>query len=277
MRVRRGVRATTPWKARWPTPSPPKIPMSSSVVPARPAPGRSRRRPGRAPRGPGRRPDRAHRGADAAGYPPSRWRAPRHGRATFWAGCDWKARRRTRRSKRMAEFAARNPRALPVVGGVAARALVRRAGAALPPAARRAAVRTTARAARTLVRRQGRPRSARCRGSCAAFAAPPRPAERRRRCGRASPSIRRAALPRARRWRAGSRGRCRAAAPLCARRSQAAAWPLAHARHCAPWAAWACAGAAMRAPAQFASRTVSSPGGAERHMHAVGGHPWPAR
>ena len=55
----------------------------------------------------------------------------------------------------MAEYAARNPGALPVVAGIAARSLVRRAGAALPPAARRAAVRTTVRAARTLVRRLG--------------------------------------------------------------------------------------------------------------------------
>ncbi len=55
----------------------------------------------------------------------------------------------------MAELAARNPRVLPVVGGLAARALVRRAGPALPPAARRAAVRTATQAARTLVRRQG--------------------------------------------------------------------------------------------------------------------------
>jgi len=55
----------------------------------------------------------------------------------------------------LAEFAARNPAALPVVAGVAARSLVRRAGAALPPAARRAAVRTTVRAARSLVRRLG--------------------------------------------------------------------------------------------------------------------------
>ena len=55
----------------------------------------------------------------------------------------------------LAEYAARNPAALPVVAGVAARSLVRRAGAALPPAARRAAVRTTVRAARSLVRRQG--------------------------------------------------------------------------------------------------------------------------
>jgi hypothetical protein len=55
----------------------------------------------------------------------------------------------------MAELAVRNPRVLPIVGGMAARALVRRAGPALPPAARRAAVRTATQAARTLVQRQG--------------------------------------------------------------------------------------------------------------------------
>src|SRR5262249_37137840 len=55
----------------------------------------------------------------------------------------------------MAEYAARNPRVVPVVAGIAARALVRRAGPTLPPAARRQAVRTVTRAARTLVRRQG--------------------------------------------------------------------------------------------------------------------------
>jgi hypothetical protein len=55
----------------------------------------------------------------------------------------------------MAEYAARNPRVVPVVAGLAARALVRRAGPALPQAARRQAVRNVTRAARTLVRRQG--------------------------------------------------------------------------------------------------------------------------
>ena len=56
-----------------------------------------------------------------------------------------------------AEIAARNPRAapLPLVAGIAARALVRRAGAAMPPAARRQVVQRVQRAARTLVSRQG--------------------------------------------------------------------------------------------------------------------------
>jgi hypothetical protein len=55
----------------------------------------------------------------------------------------------------MAELAARNPRVIPVVAGLAARTLVRRAGAAMPTAARRAAVRAVARAAQTLVRSGG--------------------------------------------------------------------------------------------------------------------------
>jgi len=55
----------------------------------------------------------------------------------------------------MAEFAARNPRAVPIVAGIAARALVRRAGPALPAPVRRQAVRTVTRAARTLVRNTG--------------------------------------------------------------------------------------------------------------------------
>jgi hypothetical protein len=55
----------------------------------------------------------------------------------------------------MAELAARNPRVRPVVAGLAARALVRRAGPALPAAVRRQVVRNVAAAARTLVRRQG--------------------------------------------------------------------------------------------------------------------------
>jgi hypothetical protein len=55
----------------------------------------------------------------------------------------------------MAEFAARNPRAVPVAAGIAARALVRRAGPALPAPVRRQAVRTVTRAARTLVRSTG--------------------------------------------------------------------------------------------------------------------------
>jgi hypothetical protein len=55
----------------------------------------------------------------------------------------------------MAELAARNPRVIPVVAGIAARTLVRRAGAAMPTAARRQAVRNVARAAQTLVRSGG--------------------------------------------------------------------------------------------------------------------------
>src|SRR5712675_1470571 len=55
----------------------------------------------------------------------------------------------------MAELAARNPRVIPVVAGLAARTLVRRAGAAMPTAARRQAVRNVARAAQTLVRSGG--------------------------------------------------------------------------------------------------------------------------
>jgi hypothetical protein len=55
----------------------------------------------------------------------------------------------------MAEYAARNPSLLPVVSAIATRTLVRRAGPTLPPAARRAAVRTVTQAARTLVNRQG--------------------------------------------------------------------------------------------------------------------------
>jgi hypothetical protein len=59
----------------------------------------------------------------------------------------------------MAELAARNPRAvpMPVIAGLAARAVVRRAGAAMPAGQRRQVVRNMATAARTLVRRQGPP------------------------------------------------------------------------------------------------------------------------
>jgi hypothetical protein len=55
----------------------------------------------------------------------------------------------------MAELAARNPRVIPVVAGLAARTLVRRAGAAMPTAVRRQVVRNVARAAQTLVRSGG--------------------------------------------------------------------------------------------------------------------------
>ena len=55
----------------------------------------------------------------------------------------------------MAELAARNPQVIPVVAGLAARTLVRRAGATMPTAARRQAVRNVARAAQTLVRSGG--------------------------------------------------------------------------------------------------------------------------
>jgi hypothetical protein len=55
----------------------------------------------------------------------------------------------------MAELAARNPRIIPVVAGLAARTLVRRAGAAMPTAVRRQVVRNVARAAQTLVRSGG--------------------------------------------------------------------------------------------------------------------------
>jgi hypothetical protein len=56
-----------------------------------------------------------------------------------------------------AELAVMQPRALPLVSGIAARAIIGPRGAAMPPAARRAAVRTVGRAARTLVRRGGPP------------------------------------------------------------------------------------------------------------------------
>lgn len=55
----------------------------------------------------------------------------------------------------MAEIAARNPRLNPVVAGLAARALVRRAGPSLSPTVRRQAVRNAATAARILVQGQG--------------------------------------------------------------------------------------------------------------------------
>ena len=55
----------------------------------------------------------------------------------------------------MAELAARNPQVIPVVAGLAARTLVRRAGAAMPTAVRRQVVRNVARAAQTLVRSGG--------------------------------------------------------------------------------------------------------------------------
>src|SRR4030081_2676011 len=55
----------------------------------------------------------------------------------------------------MAELAARNPRVIPVVAGLAARTLVRRAGAAMPTAVRRQVVRNVARAEQTIVRSGG--------------------------------------------------------------------------------------------------------------------------
>ena len=160
----------------------------------------------------------------------------------------------------MAEYAARNPGALPVVAGIAARSLVRRAGAALPPAARRAAVRTTVRAARTLVRRLGPaairalPRVVRSvRRTAAARGTPPAPVS----------SV-------------GSRGRCRGAAPSCARRSRVGAGVsgCAASVRCAGWA-W------PRAAAACASRRARcgcelSPTSQAPHVRS-GGHPWPAR
>jgi len=54
-----------------------------------------------------------------------------------------------------AELAVMNPRAVPLVAGVAARTIVGRRGAMMSPTARRAAVRTVTRAAQTLVQRGG--------------------------------------------------------------------------------------------------------------------------
>jgi hypothetical protein len=58
----------------------------------------------------------------------------------------------------MAEMAARNPRLLPVVGGLAARTLVRRAGATLTPQARQRVVRQMTQAARVLTTGPAGPR-----------------------------------------------------------------------------------------------------------------------
>lgn len=54
-----------------------------------------------------------------------------------------------------AELAVRDRRAIPLVAGVTARRVIGPRAAAMPPAARRAAVRTIAQAARTLVQRGG--------------------------------------------------------------------------------------------------------------------------
>ncbi len=55
----------------------------------------------------------------------------------------------------VAEVAARDPRALPLVAGLAARSVIRNRGAAMSPAQRHQVARTMTRAARTLVQRGG--------------------------------------------------------------------------------------------------------------------------
>jgi hypothetical protein len=98
-----------------------------------------------------------------------------------------------------AELAVANPRAIPIVAGLATRTIVGRRSAAMSAPARRAAVRNVTRAARTLVQRGGRrairalPRIARrVRQTAAARRTPPaaRPQVVRRTAGRVAASPR---------------------------------------------------------------------------------------
>ena len=86
----------------------------------------------------------------------------------------------------VAEIAARDTRALPVVAGLAARSVIKNSGANMPPAKRQQVAATMNRAAKTSWRTAVNRRSAPCRRSPAASSEPPRPPARRRAFSRAS-------------------------------------------------------------------------------------------